>query len=269
MGIQRKAAAGKFNHTTVSFNLTYRCNLRCPGCAAAIWQAPEKKDLDEETLDKFIDGSLAANWKWKIIKITGGEPTLHPRLIEFAKKIRAAFGEKVTYRLLTNRRSEVKTRLKKLVPWLRCTGPDKKGRPTKHLPVFLAPCDDHRRTMDFTKGCCRLKRCGVAYGLDGKYYPCNVCLHIDRVFDRGLGCNSLAELAEVDEGMMLRKYCSRCGLITFPRFVQKNRLQNKPVLEAIERIANTVSPTWARAFQDYARRKGQPCGIMLPVQSDQ
>lgn len=269
MGIQRKATVGKLNHTILGINLTHRCNLRCPGCAAAIWQAPEKKDIDEETLDKLIDETKATGWKWHTIKVTGGEPTLHPHLVRFVKKLRAAFGKDVIYRLCTNRASEVRKKLKGQMPWIRLIGRDKKGQPTRHFPAFLAPCDDDRRARDFTEGCFRLKQCGIAYGLNGKYYPCAICTHIDRVFNLGLGCDSLAELVKVDENMVLEEYCSRCGMFAFPYFARSNTAKYGPSLKILGLVANAVSPTWAKAFQDYARRKGQPCGIMLPGQPNQ
>ena len=37
---------------------------------------------------RFVAQSLQYNWKWEIIRILGGEPTLHPDLMDILKEIK-------------------------------------------------------------------------------------------------------------------------------------------------------------------------------------
>lgn len=66
----------------VIWSVTECCNLRCAGCMAR----SKNKFFSVDTLDDFIK-ELKCN-KVKIVSITGGEPTLHPKILEIVKRLK-------------------------------------------------------------------------------------------------------------------------------------------------------------------------------------
>ena len=73
------------NILNVSFELTYRCNLKCPYCY--ITQDPAKKELTTQEVKNIIDETVAAGCLWLLL--TGGEPLLRKDFLEiytYAKK---------------------------------------------------------------------------------------------------------------------------------------------------------------------------------------
>lgn len=64
-----------------------KCNMRCPYChnPELIFNSEEFQDI---TIDEFLE-FLKKKKKWiEGVVITGGEPTLHPGLIDFMRKIK-------------------------------------------------------------------------------------------------------------------------------------------------------------------------------------
>lgn len=70
----------------VMWALTYRCNLRCEYCY--LFTAPNSTSLARQEADASLIGSIAesltarTNWRPEIVWLTGGEPTLHPQLLD-------------------------------------------------------------------------------------------------------------------------------------------------------------------------------------------
>ncbi len=66
---------------SVVWEITNNCNFLCPHCRA--FQKPEKenKKLEDKILKELIDAEVL------VVNISGGEPLLHPRVFEFAKKL--------------------------------------------------------------------------------------------------------------------------------------------------------------------------------------
>ncbi|MBI4859581.1 MAG: radical SAM protein [Candidatus Riflebacteria bacterium] len=70
------------------FSVTNACNLDCPICFTynrrdRIWHMP----LEE--LDRLLDRVIESSGELDLINITGGEPTLHPRILELIDRARS------------------------------------------------------------------------------------------------------------------------------------------------------------------------------------
>ncbi|MDD4409692.1 MAG: radical SAM protein [Candidatus Pacebacteria bacterium] len=75
-------------HTCIGLiEVTQNCNLCCPTCYASSIQSEKYLSLDkiEEMLDFFIDTEGGSA---EILQISGGEPTLHPQIIDIIKLVR-------------------------------------------------------------------------------------------------------------------------------------------------------------------------------------
>ncbi len=68
-------------HTCIGLiEVTTRCNLGCPTCYA---HSGEGKDLDMETIGKMMDFYIESeNGRAEILQVSGGEPTLHPQVLD-------------------------------------------------------------------------------------------------------------------------------------------------------------------------------------------
>ncbi len=97
-------AMGSFNekiqtseHDKVIVNLTYRCNNRCVFCAVGDRKAGDA-DLDEvlEKISEYREKGI------DLLDIDGGEPTLHPGLMELLQRAKVIGFEKIS--LITNGR---------------------------------------------------------------------------------------------------------------------------------------------------------------------
>lgn len=62
----------------VNFLITWKCNLRCRMCN--IWKKKEKTEISPEKVEKIFSKKIFR--KTKLVKLMGGEPTLHSKFLE-------------------------------------------------------------------------------------------------------------------------------------------------------------------------------------------
>lgn len=76
----------KLQTESVEYNLTEHCNLKCAGCDHASPHLPEKL----ASLSDFVRDmeALAPVLQARELKFVGGEPLLHPQLLEFIREAR-------------------------------------------------------------------------------------------------------------------------------------------------------------------------------------
>jgi MoaA/NifB/PqqE/SkfB family radical SAM enzyme len=80
------ASAGKVTRRSVEYNLTEHCNLSCYGCDHASPLLP-KKFASVEAFSSDLQ-ALAQVFHSQNLRIVGGEPLLHPQLIDFLTEAR-------------------------------------------------------------------------------------------------------------------------------------------------------------------------------------
>jgi uncharacterized radical SAM superfamily Fe-S cluster-containing enzyme len=59
------------------------CNLDCPICFADSGHQPDGYSLRLEQVDFMLDRFVAAEGEPEVVQFSGGEPTIHPRILEF------------------------------------------------------------------------------------------------------------------------------------------------------------------------------------------
>jgi MoaA/NifB/PqqE/SkfB family radical SAM enzyme len=77
---------GKIHRRSVEYNLTEHCNLRCRGCGHASPLLPEK--FASLTAFRADFEALAEAFHSDELRIVGGEPLLHPQLLDFLREAR-------------------------------------------------------------------------------------------------------------------------------------------------------------------------------------
>ena len=86
-------------------NITNRCKMQCPHCFSNC--LPEGTDVSMEILDETISFINNNELRFRVILITGGEPTEHPLLFDILDKLYKTnipnqYGEKKVFILATN-----------------------------------------------------------------------------------------------------------------------------------------------------------------------
>jgi len=67
-------------HTCVGIiEITTRCNLSCPTCFA---EAGEGYDLSVTQVETILDRLIETEGKPEVVQISGGEPTVHPQILD-------------------------------------------------------------------------------------------------------------------------------------------------------------------------------------------
>lgn len=71
-------------HTCIGvIEVTDGCNLTCPMCYAA--SAPGQQHKSLEDIQRVIDRLVAAEGRAEVVQLSGGEPTLHPQLMDMVE----------------------------------------------------------------------------------------------------------------------------------------------------------------------------------------
>ncbi|MCX5679728.1 MAG: radical SAM protein [Candidatus Omnitrophica bacterium] len=234
------------NHDVVQMDISYCCDLKCIDCNRNCSQAPSGDSISVQQVEKFINESIEQNRKWSLLRVMGGEPTLHPRLykiIEVLRDYKINFSPDTTIRLETNgfspRTAEF---ISKMPPDILITNTMKTSRYQAHFaPINVAPIDlEECKYMDYTNSCIMKQTCGLGftpYGFD----ICGTGGAIARV----LGFNVCRKKLPNTNDMLTEQsklLCKYCGFFWYTAGL-KIKLQDR------------VSPTWKEAFEKYKKEK--------------
>ncbi len=76
-------------HTCLGIlEITNACNFECPVCFASSVNGPKQKHLDLTTVKSMVDTLIKSEGIVDLIQISGGEPTLHPKIINILEYIK-------------------------------------------------------------------------------------------------------------------------------------------------------------------------------------
>jgi sulfatase maturation enzyme AslB (radical SAM superfamily) len=246
---KNKILAWKTEKNKIEIELTSFCNLNCINCNRSVRQAPTKEYMTLEQVEKFVKESLNLKWRWKNIRITGGEPTLHPQLfkvLEAIKKYKEFYPQsKIT--IVTNGYGEkVKTVLKKLPFWLKIENSHKDSPRQKFISFNIAPIDLKKFKKDFfLKACEVTENCGLGLTRYGYYICATGGAGLDRVFGFDTGIKKLSELTDSSLKKQRRILCRYCGYYKIKDSNEKKNWINK----------EKMSPTWIKVYEKYKKQR--------------
>ena len=229
----------------IEIDITYRCNLSCANCNRSVGEGQAKSNLDMalEQIQAFVDESRAMGRRWKVIKLLGGEPTMHKRLQDIIGILKDYIDQDspgTRLELWTNGEGKKVREVLGTLPDYVVVIDSSETRGAE--PLFnsfnLAPIDSpFYKATDFAHGCSIIEKCGVGLTPYG-YYPCAVAGGIDRVVGHNSGTQHLAD-ADANMRKQLDEFCRLCGHF---RASRSSRNQRK-------------SPTWVEAYSQYKQHK--------------
>lgn len=208
-------------------------------------QAPTKDRMTVDQIKKFVSKSVAMNYTWNMIRILGGEPAVHPDVLEIMQLLceyRAQHAPKCTVLFVTNGYGDkVKKVLAQLPKEVVIDNTAKKGNVQWFTAFNRAPIDIKRyKFADYSCGCGTPRENGIGLNPYG-YYSCAPAGGIDRVMGFDMGRKRLP--AADDQLYEPRdKFCRYCG-----RFSGRSTSTNKA----------EVSVTWKKAYEKYAKERKQ------------
>jgi hypothetical protein len=242
----------------VEIEICTRCNLSCPNCDRSSPQAPSGELMTIAQLRRFVDESIACDWRWERITLLGGEPTLHPDFAEVlgaVERYRRA-SPRTVFRMYSNGYgSRVQEVLARMPPWLEVMNTRKTREPPLFSAYNVAPLDlAEYEGEDFTKGCAITTWCGLGLTRYG-YYPCGAGASLDRVFGFDIGIKRLIDVTPARLKEQLKQLCARCGHYRdFDQKVEFVKFGDKSALRDWTKEAR-ISPTWADAYERYREER--------------
>jgi len=238
----------RVNHNKITLDITYDCNLKCVDCNRSCGQAPSKENISVEQIKKFIDESKKKQRKWHEIVVEGGEPTLHPNILEIIDlllKFKKHFSPKTIIRMTTNGYGSVAEKILPKVPeGILIGNTRKKSTMHEHHCIFnIAPIDIEKyKNARFSKGCFLPSAFGIGLTRYG-YYPHAICGGVDRIFGFDIARKSLPSKDDSMEDQM-DKLCRYCGhFVMFDKEIQQKRERGEMTL------------AWEKAYANYRQVK--------------
>lgn len=204
----------------IEIDITWLCNLSCFDCNRCCGEAPTQDHMTIEQIEQFIDESRRRNHNWEVIRVLGGEPTIHPQFVEIMdllieyKRSLPNRGMELSLVVYTNGFSKKSLRLVEELPHdvVVCNTMKDRG-PVRHIGHFMVAPQDVRDTSteDLTMACTHTTTCGLGLTPYG-YYHCPIAGSIDRVFGKNLGRRELPEY-EDDMNDLMEEFCGLCGFL--------------------------------------------------------
>ncbi|MCR5184134.1 MAG: SDR family NAD(P)-dependent oxidoreductase [Opitutales bacterium] len=252
--VNRKKFSPDFDR--IEIDITYDCNLKCIGCNRSCSQAPTKEQMQIEAIQRFVDESIALDIKWEQINVLGGEPTLHKDFMQILGLLQSyadKHSNETIIKVVSNGIAEKSRALceeaKRNFKNVKIDYASyKTGNKVEYFSPFNdAPIDDERFiNADYSKACWVANYCGIGLNSRG-YFACSVCGGIDRVLNKNIGTQTIAELTEQKLNEHFETFCRLCGnykaySLNYGNFIP--RCEKEPFKEII-------SKTWLRIYEEY------------------
>ena len=202
-----------YDHThlpyKIELEITTDCNLRCLNCDRSCRQAPSSECMTLDQVKRFVAESLEFEHKWSKIVLLGGEPTLHPDLLEMIDaisqyKIKNRYCRVAVYS--NGFTEESRAMLTKLPGFVRTNHKVKTSAVNKFNCYNVAPVDYGLKATF----CDIPWRCGCALTRYG-YFPCGAGAALARVYGFDIGVKKLQDLTVERFFKQLAILCQYCG----------------------------------------------------------
>jgi hypothetical protein len=251
----------------IEIDITYACNLNCFNCNRSCEQAPTGEHMSVAQIERFVADSREAGYRWKRIRVLGGEPTVHKDFFKILDVLRAYRNQdcpETVIEVITNGHGDkVQRAIAKIPDDVVINNTSKETKLQPHFGSFnIAPKDTAEyKDADFRNGCWVIENCGMGLGPNG-YYVCAVAGGIDRIHGWDVGRKKLPVVSD-DMNDHLERFCSNCGHF-------KRRLEapfDGPIM----------SDTWKTAYANYRAKRPlmsryggetRPVEILEPVDNN-
>jgi len=199
--------------------------------------------MSVEQIEKFVEESKNQGRRWELIRILGGEPTLHPQVMDILAQLvdyKRDYSPNTIIHLYTNGLGpEVNSVLVKIPEEIRIINSKKTSVAQQFYSINVAPLDEEvYKNLNYLNGCHVTTFCGIGLTRYG-YYQCEIAGSIDRTFGFDIGRKELPP--STDEMFdLFEVFCRYCGY-----FKHQNARTDKEL----------ISPTWRQAYEVYQSKR--------------
>lgn len=256
----------------IEWHITYRCNLGCRSCSRGAWMnPPHTQDMTLDDARECIRQADEFGWKGlpgpgngaekpRVI-IVGGEPTLHPKFMEFVKLARSWTGTYVE--VYSNGHTEESRQLLNEARYRYDASINKEGfkkssrqdatdgRQPWSMETYVSPTEAGLPpTVCY---CHSFLICGIGVDASG-YSLCPIGLFVSEVLGVEGKTTIFADLYDQEKAYrMTTEMCRHCG------YEGQHRYGPTQLLNEFRAYANqcgkingsAVSPVWQKAFEKY------------------
>ena len=201
------------------WHLTYRCTLSCRYCNRACFLPPQTKDMTLDDAREFGRQATALDWHPRVL-FMGGEPTLHPQLLDFIA-IAHEFAPEVQVwsNGYTARSKEILAKIEREGLAIVERATQKPGGSMNHgcQDWFIAPSDFGQERSD-PCGCHSGHEAGCGISVDAEGYTLCCCGGaVDGFLRLGARTTRLADLFDPEFAeRQTRLLCNNCGRLWPP-----------------------------------------------------
>ena len=228
---------------SIELDITYLCSLKCHNCNRSIGRAPSSDKITLDGIKRFVQESLDKKHLWQRIRILGGEPTMHPDIVDICNTLvdyKQLHCPDTQIQLFTNGKSRHTKKILPQIPsQIEIANSEKTSSSNDFIPFNLAPRDETvNRFTDFSNGCPLMQYVGMGLTPYG-YYACPVHGSIDRVIGLDIGRK---ELPSDDDDMTdhTHAFCGYCGFFRGGDTTTKEQ---------------TISRSWETAYANYSKSR--------------
>ena len=202
------------------------------------------EEISVDQIEKFVNDSKKLEWKWKRIRLMGGEALLHSRFFEILEVIKELKVEnQCQVEIFTNGFGpQVKKLISELPRWIDVVNSNKNSNFNYFSSYNVAPIDSEKyRDANFSRGCLITSRDGLGLSRYG-FYPCGPGASVDRVFGFNIGIKKLSNTTDLGLKNQLEQLCKYCG--HYKENFSTNLISDEQ-----------ISESWKKAYQKYKNSK--------------
>jgi sulfatase maturation enzyme AslB (radical SAM superfamily) len=233
---------------TAEWSLTYQCDLKCTNCARLGYLPSKVAPMTLDDAREFVRQCREIGWQPRAILITGGEPTLHPDIMDFCRIAQELCPGNVNIwsnGCSDNTRRVLRTISKNKLANVIIGTQKRKGsieQPIKD--VCISPADFGKTRHPCKWHTSRAIHCGVSVDHEG-YIVCPNGGVYNSVLKLGVATKRLADLFDPDfASKQTQALCRHCGMLYFGD-VNNLTTEQRSACSLIS--GALMSPTWQHA----------------------
>jgi len=211
-----------YTNLSLDINLNYMCSLSCVGCNRILYkrQNPEY-NISIDKIIKCLEDIEKNNVHLQHIGLSGGEPTLHPDIMQICSKVIKLKSKNCKVQLVTNGYSQ---KTKNIIPKIESMGikiyNSQKSNTKEDIKGFhshtVTPNEVHQLSNETLLCCEKPDECGFLLNHRG-FYICHFSATVEDYFNLRIEKKRYTDLTPTEFIREMKIVCKHCGNVCNPK----------------------------------------------------